>query len=70
MLEVSEREMATAVAAFDRAGIRAEGAAGAALAALPQVEEVDGPIVLVVTGRNIDDELLARCRDEPESFSD
>ena len=70
MVDVSEREIATAVAAFDAAGIRAEGAAGAALAAMPQVEEVDGPIVLVVTGRNIDDELLARCREEPDSFPD
>jgi hypothetical protein len=32
------------------------------LAALPRIE-ADRPIVLVVTGRNIDDELLARCRD-------
>ena len=69
MLQVSERDMARAVAAFDAAGIRAEGAAAAALAALPQLKDVDGPIVLIVTGCNIDDELLARCRDEPESFS-
>ena len=69
MVEVSEREIATAVAAFDTAGIRVEGAAGAALAALPQLEDVEGPVVLIVTGRNIDDELLARCRDDPESFS-
>ncbi len=61
MLEVSEEEIARAVVAFDDAGIRAEAAAAAALAALPRIE-ADGPIVLVVTGRNIDDELLARCR--------
>ncbi len=61
MLEVSEREIAAAVVAFKDAGIRAEPAAAAALAALPQIE-ADGAIVLVVTGRNIDDELLARCR--------
>jgi threonine dehydratase len=70
MLLVSEREMASAVSAFDRAGIRAEAAAGAALAALPQLGDVEGPVVLVVTGRNIDEELLARCRDAPESFPD
>lgn len=68
MLQVSEQEIARGVAAFDAAGIRVEGAAGAALATLPQLEDVDGPIVLVVTGRNIDDELLARCRDDPDSF--
>jgi threonine dehydratase len=68
MLLVSEREIAGAVAAFDRAGIRAEGAAGAGLAAIAQLDDVDGAIVLVVTGSLIDDELLARCRDEPRSF--
>jgi threonine dehydratase len=68
MLRVSEREIARAVAAYDDAGIRAEGAAGAALAALPQLADVDDPVVLVVTGRNIDDDLLARCRDDPDSF--
>ena len=50
-----------AVVAFDDAGIRAEAAAAAALAALPGIDAA-GPVVLVVTGRNIDDELLARCR--------
>ena len=61
MLLVTEVELMRAVAAFDDAGIRAEAAAAAALAALPQVT-TDGPIVLIVTGRNIDDDLLARCR--------
>ena len=70
MLRVSERDLARAVADLDRAGIRVEAAAAAGLAALPQLDDVDGPIVLVLTGRNIDEELLARCRDEPESFPD
>ena len=69
MIEVSEREIAAAVAAYDAVGIRAEGAAAAALAALPRID-ADGPVVLVITGRNIDDELLARCRDDLASFSD
>ena len=56
---VSELELMRGVAAFHGAGIRVEAAGAAALAALPQVE-ADGPIVLVVTGRNIDDDLLAR----------
>ena len=67
MLRVSERELARAVAAYDAAGIRAEGAAAAALAALPQVD-ADGPVVLLVTGCNIDADLLAGCCDDPESF--
>jgi threonine dehydratase len=61
MLLVTEHELMRAVAAYDDAGIRAEAAAAAALAALPSVTAA-GPIVLIVTGRNIDDELLARCR--------
>jgi threonine dehydratase len=68
MLEVSEREIAYAVGAYADAGIRAEGAAGAALAALPQLDDLGDPLVLVVTGRNIDDELFTRVREQPDSF--
>jgi threonine dehydratase len=68
MLLVSEQAIARAVGAYAAAGIRAEGAAGAALAALDQLGDVSGPIVLVVTGRNIDDELWRRACEEPESF--
>ena len=68
LLLVSERDMARAVGAYAEAGIRAEGAAGAALAALPQLDDVDGAIVLIVTGRNIDDELHRRACEDPESF--
>jgi threonine dehydratase len=68
MLLVSERELAHAVGRYARAGLRVEGAAGAALAALPQLDDVDGAVVLVVTGRNIDDELHARACERPESF--
>jgi threonine dehydratase len=68
MLVVSERDIARAVGSFAAAGIRVEGAAAAALAALPQLDDVDGSIVLVVTGRNIDDELFRRAQEDPESF--
>ena len=72
MLVVSEREMAEALRAYQSAGIRVEGAAAAALAALPQLSDVppDGPIVLLVTGRNIDDALHRRAVESPESFSE
>jgi threonine dehydratase len=60
MVLVSELDLMRSVAAFHRAGIRAEAAAAAALAALPQIDAA-GPIVLIVTGRNIDNDLLARC---------
>jgi threonine dehydratase len=69
MLLVSEREIATGVAAFHHAGIRTEAAAGAGLAGVSQLDG-DGPVVLVVTGRNIDDDLLRRCLEEPTSFSE
>jgi threonine dehydratase len=67
---VSEREIARAVGAYDRAGIRAEGAAAAALAALDQLTEIEGAVVLVVTGRNIDDELHTRACRQPDTFSE
>ena len=68
MLQVSEREIAQAVGAYADVGIRAEGAAGAALAALPQLDDLGDPLVLIVTGRNIDDELFTRVREQPDSF--
>ena len=64
---VSEREIARAVAAYAAVGIRVEGAAAAALAALGQIE-TSGPIVLLVTGRNIDEDLWRRAVEDPESF--
>jgi threonine dehydratase len=68
MVEVSERALAHAVGAFDAAGIRVEGSAAAPFAALDALGERDGPIVLIVTGRNIDDELHRRAVERPESF--
>ncbi len=70
MLRVSEREIAVALGRYAEAGLRVEGAAAAALAALPRLDDVEGPIVLVVTGRNIDDDLHRRAVEEPESFPD
>jgi threonine dehydratase len=56
---VSERELATGVAAYAADGIRVEAAAAAPLAV-----ELRGPLpkptVLIVTGRNIDDNLHRR----------
>jgi threonine dehydratase len=65
---VSEREIARAVGRFASIGIRAEGAAAAGLAALPRLPEGPGAVVLVVTGRNIDEALSRRAREHPESF--
>jgi threonine dehydratase len=68
-VQVSERAIAEAVGAYAAAGIRVEGSSGAALAALGEVEPPDGPIVLIVTGHNIDDDLHRRAVEEPQSFS-
>jgi threonine dehydratase len=69
MVEVSERALAEAVGAFDRAGIRVEGSAAAPLAALSELPGLDEPTVLIVTGSNIDDELHRRAVEHPESFT-
>ena len=72
IVSVSERQIAHAVGAYSRAGIRVEGAAAAALAAVPGLSQDPwkGPVVLVVTGRNIDEELWRRARDRPETFEE
>ena len=67
-VEVSERAMARAVGAFAQAGIRVEGSAAASLAALDVIEPVEGPVVVLVCGRNIDDALYRRALEEPDSF--
>ena len=68
MVTVSERRIAEAVGEYAAAGIRAEGAAAAALAAVPDLADVRDPLVLVVTGRNIDDDLFTRACEHPGSF--
>jgi threonine dehydratase len=70
MMMVSEREIARAVGDYARAGIRVEGSAAAALAAFRNLPPEHDPTVLIVTGRNIDDELHRRAVEEPESFPD
>jgi threonine dehydratase len=67
-VSVSERSIAGALGAFAACGIRVEGSAAAALAGLEAVEPAEGPVVLVVTGHNIDDDLYKRAVEDPESF--
>jgi threonine dehydratase len=69
-VQVSERAIARGVGAFAAAGLRVEGSAAAALAALDEVDLPEGPVVLIVTGRNIDDELHRRAVERPETFPD
>jgi threonine dehydratase len=69
-VQVSERAIARGVGAFASVGLRVEGSAAAGLAALEEMDAVDGPVVLIVTGRNIDDELHRRAVERPETFPD
>jgi threonine dehydratase len=84
VVTVSERAIAFAVRDYDAVGIRAEGAAGAALAGFRNVgfgktDDPSSPLelppdehasVVIVTGRNIDDGLHRRAVDNPYSFPD
>jgi threonine dehydratase len=69
MAEVTDREIAEAVGAFAGAGMRVEGSAAAALAGARRLDgRLEGVVVLIVTGRNIDDDLWQRAVERPESF--
>ena len=56
---VAEAELRAAVRVYAGAGIRVEGAAAAPLA-LARREDLPRPLVLIVTGRNVDDALYDR----------
>ena len=70
MTMVSERAIARGVGDFAAAGIRVEGSAASALAAFRALPPADDPTVLIVTGRNIDDDLHRRAVEDPDSFPD
>ena len=70
MVPVSERAMALAMGACARSGIRLEPAAAAGLAALPAISDVEGPIVAIVTGRNVDEEVWRKAVEDPDAFAD
>jgi threonine dehydratase len=63
----SEVELALGLAAFAEVGIRVEASAAAPLAVALR-ESLPRPVVLIVTGRNIDDELWRRAVETPHSF--
>jgi len=70
VVRVSERELALAIGRLAEAGIRVEASAAAALAGVDHLESAAEPIVLVMTGRNIDDALFERACSAPETFRD
>jgi threonine dehydratase len=65
---VSEHELALAVGAFAEVGIRVEASAAAPLAVALR-ESPPRPVVLIVTGRNIDEDLWRRAVETPSSFA-
>jgi threonine dehydratase len=70
MLRVSERAIAEALVACHDAGVEIEPSAAAAVAAAREYPELgsDRPLVLVLTGRNVDPAVLERARSDPGSF--
>lgn len=68
MVPVSERAMALAMGSCARAGIRVEPAAAAGLAALPEISDIEGPLVAVLTGRNVDEEVWRQAVENPDAF--
>jgi threonine dehydratase len=70
VVRVSEQEIALAIGRLAEHGIRVEASAAASLAALEHLGPATEPVVLVITGRNIDDELFERACRDPESFGD
>jgi threonine dehydratase len=70
VMRVSERELALAIGRLAAAGIRVEASAAASLAGLDHLDAPPEPIVLVLTGRNIDDALFERACSAPKTFRD
>jgi threonine dehydratase len=69
MVRVSERAIAEALVACHDAAVPVEASAAATVAVARDLPH-EGPLVAVVTGRNVDEEVLRRARREPESFPD
>jgi threonine dehydratase len=72
MVRISEREIAEALVACHDADVPVEPSAAAAVAALSHLDGLEGedPVVLVMTGRNVDEALLDRARHDPSAFPD
>jgi threonine dehydratase len=69
LVRVTEREIAEALVACHDAGVEVEPSAAAAVAATRKGSDLtSGPVVLVMTGRNVDPKVLERARRDPASF--
>ncbi len=72
MVQVSERDIAAALVACHDADVPVEPSAAATLAALRSTTDLgpEGPVVLVLTGRNVDTAVVERVRHDLDSFPD
>jgi threonine dehydratase len=72
IVRVSERAIASSLVACHDADVPVEPSAACAVAAIRDRPDLaaDGPIVLIVTGRNVDEKMIARARRHPDSFPD
>lgn len=72
IVRVSERAIAAALVACHDSGVQVEPSAAAAVAALRAAYDTAarGSVVLVMTGRNVDDTLVERARHDLDSFPD
>ena len=70
MVRVAERAIADALVVCHDAGLHVEPSAASSLAAARDRPDLggDGPVALVVTGRNVDAALVERARRDPGSF--
>jgi threonine dehydratase len=68
VVRVSERELAGAIGRLAEQRVRVEASAAASVAALAHLDRPREPVVLVITGRNIDEALFARACADPGSF--
>ena len=69
IVRVSERAIAEALVACHDAAVPVEPSAAAAVAVAGDLA-LNGPVVLAITGRNVDGEVLARARTNLASFPD
>jgi threonine dehydratase len=67
VLRVSERALAEAVVRCADSGLHVEPSAAATIAALDELDD-NQVIVVVITGRNVDEQLVARARSDLDSF--
>jgi threonine dehydratase len=72
IVRVSERAIASSLVACHDADVAVEPSAACTVAAIRDRPDLagDGAVVVILTGRNVDESLVTRARRDPDSFSD